>query len=489
MHKIDPLEFFASISGIPSVTFNEYYMYEFLVRRWMGIRSEMREAQRKKLSIEFREGSQLAVRWQGAPKRQRNMVLVAHVDKEGFLIERFDPNEKYCYGFPVNDETDIGDSIVGSEVEIRSRFGKHDATVKSVKHAERLCIVEFEVTASHQEESLFVSNEAFAAFAQYKLRPYEVDDEGVIASPCVDNYVGVSLVSSVLEGVCAANWAVNVEALFTTCEEGGFCGIVKHILAAPERFTDEQTTWIVVDSSSKNSGYVESTPADLRLPYSQLENRKISGIDLRQLVVRTGDKRTVFSREVSHMLHVSSWNALRKVGVFKADSEKCKLKNEFVFCSDSVVRNVRQEEGCVIGARMVGGWCDASPIHLAPHLLDLDPAGNDWYRPRVGAIAIPIGNYRNNFQGRPAQEICHAAAVSLALVVLAEAAKANMRYNYIGRPRSQEDVGLLREAESEHVDMIKQWLAFSERYLRITDSWVKERVPKLFGGPVGFAQA
>ncbi|MFL6263623.1 MAG: hypothetical protein ACJ76Y_28340 [Thermoanaerobaculia bacterium] len=474
----NPVSLFASLSHIVSVTFNEYFMYGPLVKFWAETKGSLPKERKDKLSINITNSGQLLVRWQGNRQTSRRLILVAHVDQEGFLLQRFSPHDKECQAIPSNDETTFENEKIGERVTIIARHGEYEGKIKHIDRETTPARITFSVdTRVGPERPDFRECDKFSAIAVYRLPGFNIDDDGIIEAPCVDNRAGVSVVTSVLEGLCAADWEVNVDVLYTTCEEAGFCGTVRHILAHPELIANDDLTWIVVDSSNKNKCLVENLPHDLRHPFDlgRMREEEVV-IDLPCAVIRTGDKHHCFSRQVAQMLHAASLNASRKIGLATLYPGQCKLQEEFTFCNPDAMKFIRQDAASVAGARMIGGWCDASPIFLSPKIIEsadsLSLAGS----PRIGSLAIPLSNHRNTFEGRVLPERCHAAALVMSMVILAEAAKVDWRFPYLDRKgrKNLDDYPDLCESEARDVAQLKVWLAASKDYFSATDSWLAE---------------
>lgn len=484
--KPNPVKLFEELAPVVAVTFNEYVMYDKLLEHWTVLRERLPRGVRQCLRVELTDSGQLLVSWSGNSQTRRRLVLIAHVDQEGFLIEAFSPTDKECYGFAVNDETPFEGEERNEPVTIIARHGIYQGKIKSLDRRSRPRFT-FEIESrSAPGTSKFRGGAGFGAVAVYRLPEWNIDSDGFIAAPCVDNRAGVSVVTSVLEGVAAAEWPVNIDVLYTTCEEAGFCGIVRHLAAHPDLVNDDDVTWIVVDSSNKNRAIVETLPDDLRRPFNFEQKRERIGIDLNRAVIRTGDKHHCFSRQVAQMLHAASLNALRKTGIFMASSEDCSLPGEFVFCDRDLLEKFgRQERDAVIGARMVGGWCDASAVYLSPYLGE---AGQPWLRgcPRIGSLAIPISNHRNTSEGKVLAEKCHASALVTGMLILAEAAKLDWRFPYLdrGQRRAFDQNSTRRQYEAADVKTLKGWLAKSQDYFAATDSWIAEtrRSERFFPG-------
>jgi hypothetical protein len=497
---LDPVGLLRKLSRIPSVTFNEYLVYRYLMNLWSDVAERMPSQKRKDLKFGFTPAGQLRVRWTGNPASKRRVILIAHVDKEGFLIDECASDMKSCAGWHSAIEP-LSAEDKGKEVRLILRGGEYVGKIREVPEKNDTngrrritfdCVQNGEEHILGKVDPERMSLEPIEGYllgiGEYRLPNFGVAEDGVISSPCVDNHAGVAVASTVLEAVCLGAWRVNIDILYTTCEEAGYCGIVEYILDSPDEIENRELVWIVVDCSNRHTCWFEDVPDALRRPapsgrngiaYSrEVDEGRNKETDLRTVLIRTGDQRSVFSRSVGHMLHVASLNALRKIALYHRDPSMCKVPEEFLLCNfiiPEVAENPR-EEAFVSCARMVGGVCEGTPLVLAPEVIRRAPTyrkGGGMTKnvpvPLVGSIGIPLSNFRNTFQGKVAPEQCHFVAILMACTILGEAAKVHARYSY-----TNSDV-LPALCQSRDADNLFNWLAKNNKYLEVTKRWAAKQ--------------
>lgn len=462
------VEFFRGLSKVPSVSFFEYLAYEFIIGHFSRLCKKLDAETVGKLQLGFTSANQLCVRWTGSPKESRRLVVVAHVDKEGFFINKFSGDRSSCTGKHVRgdpiEEDRLGQSVrvITRDCTYRGRLVSEDPSDLTIK----LSIGE-ELGPGLPSLRHAVGIEAVA---EYDLPEFSLDKSGLISSPCVDNSAGVSVLVNLVEGCAVGLWPVNVDAVFTTCEEPGFCGISRQILSGGPLLETSDSSWLVVDSSNRSRCHIFRMPqalrSDLELADAELDP---TGVDLRVTVNRVGDRFVCYSRSMAGLIHMASLNAQRKSYLNFRYPNECDLQDEFVFTQAQ--REWYSEDSVeILSARMIGGWCEAGPLRLSAFLRRAMGVA-EVVPPRVGAIGIPIGNYRNTFEGRIAREKCHVASLLRACSLIAEIAKLHQRYDFgqtvESSPKSEE------QPEARTGDLVA-WLKSAEPFMGATDSWVEE---------------
>jgi len=78
------------------------------------------------------------------------------------------------------------------------------------------------------ELSLFPTDRHFQSVGWIFQEPQHENE--IVEAINVDNSAGVSVLVSLMTAVVRNNWKVNLDCLFTPCEEAGFCGVVAEIL-------------------------------------------------------------------------------------------------------------------------------------------------------------------------------------------------------------------------------------------------------------------
>ena len=227
---------------------------------------------------------------------------------------------------------------------------------------------------------------------------------------------------SVLMAVVRNSSRVNVDFLFTSCEEAGFCGVVSELLEGSVLGHDqkEEVVCIVVDSSSRDK-FIEGA----RL-WEGPDGQPVE-IPLQNPVVRSGDVHTVFDLEVTKLLCTAASNLQRSSGNLDrmswAKGKRVSLSED---CRKPLRTGDHSKTDCmpidstaVLVGRMVGGWCEATPLRLEAAIRQR--YGKPPLGLRTGSLAIPIAHYRNSFENRLQPEKCHENALRGAVQVLGEA--------------------------------------------------------------------
>lgn len=237
----------------------------------------------------------------------------------------------------------------------------------------------------------------------------------MIAASSVDNTAGVSVLFTLMTAIARGNWPVNVDCLFTTCEEAGFCGVVAELLdgSSFDAPNGEEIVCIVVDSSS-HLRFWNQRPEHAGMSKVPSDAETIA-IKLHEPVIRTGD-------------------GLKRVLV----------------------------------GRMVGGWCKATPL-VVGNALRRRKGGRPPLNLRVGSIAIPIGGYRNSFKGELQAEKCHESALRGACQLLGEAIRLCHRWPFgfhVPPPDVTDDM-------AKTVDLLLTWQDVFGGLSSVTNDWIR----------------
>lgn len=455
-------EFFRELAGIPVVSYFDHLGYSFILRRISELASAMPPETQVKMSIAVTQGQNLRISWSGSPRERRRLVLIAHVDREGFVVDGAEANLQGFSGFSVRGES-VEPSRVSQGVRIHWNGKVLPAVLDSVDGASPR--VHFISEGVPVESGLDLPSGV--GLGEYELAPFSVDGSGVIASPCVDDAAGVAVALTTLVGAITADWPINLDLLLTRCEEPGFLGITREILSPSSELFSPDDTFIVVDSSNRSMGFALSAPWSIdSWSRRSLEHQKPTGVEFSSCVIRAGDRRLLYSSEVTRMAYLASLNARRKIALSITHSGKCKLAGELIFAT------FLKEEGLNVGpdytvARMTGGWCEAGPLTLAGALRAA--SGLEDLRVKVGALALPVVNYRNFDEGRNERETCHSLALLRAVVLAGEIARMNQRYCFLANEYS---AGNPDEVE-KHIEDIQDWYkAERSSYFKICDRWL-----------------
>jgi hypothetical protein len=474
--KCDPVSVLQDLSALPSVTFVEYLSYGYLVDEFSRLRDYLNKAEKRKLSVEFSAAGQLWVKWRGLEEDARRMVLISHADREGFLITNLDQAGKTATCWHTSDRAP-GNEVIGNKVRLICPDCTMTGTITGIRKLEKgppdapydhaVDIGSLTATTS-SKRSTIPHNPYFKGIGYYDIKQFEIDDEGVIDAVSIDNAAGLAILMSLMCSVVQNRWKVNLDCLFTTCEEAGFYGIVREILDGGQLNGDE-TVCVIVDASSRLK-YVPESVKDVTTDSDQARE-----VGLDEAVVRTADVFSDFDAEVSQLLAVAAENlgahrsqtkgdeSRRKVGI--SEQERRQLEEDrFPFNPEPI--SWRPAVG-----KMIGGWCEATPILLGDQLREALGIKGKWCRPRVGALAVPIANFRNSFRQELTSEKCHAKALVRATQILGEAVRLCHRWPFdafdgakAGRCR---DEGVLQ--------LLVDWQRDFKLLSTVTEEWVAER--------------
>ena len=439
----DPVAIFRELCDIPAVSFTEYLMFRYLVAEFRRLRTELPAGAAERFSIDFSPMGQLRVRWQGQPDDRRKTILVAHVDREGFLVTGVDraAARAYCWhtaGASLEPH-EIGRrvALACDDMEIRGTIlssaekSERPSCDKPFDHVVEVRIDEAGPPTGRQIER----NDYFRGTGHYDLPLWQHQD-GVIATPSVDDAAGVSVLVALMTAVARRQWRVNVECLFTTCEESGFCGAVDEILGGTAFQQDaDEAICIVVDSSS-HLGLIEDAGLWNPEPAVEPDMSRAVEIPLQIPVIRTGDVRCGYDHDVVRMLRAAAGNLAAAaeqrdwIPPRSRPSQADELRNVFDPAGRAGAAGVAPRTGrkrALVG-RMVGGWCEATPLMLANQIRRRK--GLDPLKLRVGSVAIPVGGFRNSFNNDLQPEKCHEEALRSTCQILGEAIRLCHRWSF-----------------------------------------------------------
>ena len=304
------------------VTFIEYRVYRHLQSVLDDLRNGLSESQRERLDVRFTPTGQFLVSWRGLSDSTRKTVLLAHVDREGFLVRRLDESARtaLCWhtAAEMPDEDKIGSPVklLCSDCTLKGHIEKVPENKHPLSAAEPFDH-EVLVRIDRKEEIAnldLIENEYFVGIGHYDIPPWSYE-AGMISATHVDNIAGVSVVLSVMTAIVRNSWRVNVDFLFTTCEEAGFCGVScrdpgwLRLNAA----RDGDIVCVVVDSSGHTAFLKEQRLWDPE-PMMESDKKQASDIPLQSPVIRTGDKYTLYDYEVARLLCAAATNPQGVVG-------------------------------------------------------------------------------------------------------------------------------------------------------------------------------
>jgi hypothetical protein len=332
--------------------------------------------------------------------------------------------------------------VVGSRVRLVSSDRMMTGAIESVNKLskatrenpfEHEVIVRIHDRPARGRNTWLVKNDYFEGFGNYDIQPFTLQD-GIISAIHVDNTAGVSVLVSLLTAVVRNSWRVNVDFLFTTCEEAGFYGIVGEILSGDNLSAGNggDIMCVVVDSSSHAHFQPERQLWD-RAPMGGDDEPKET-IGLNSSIIRAGDWAALFDPEVARLLSVAASNLRtspsRDERVLWAGRKKPSISEQLRDIPKTGRSDpspgVVGDTGFLLG-RMRGGWCEATPLMLASALRgNLAPA----LSLRVGSVAIPIANYRNYYENALYPEKCHESSLRSVCRLLGEAIRLFHRWPF-----------------------------------------------------------
>ena len=478
----DPVGIFRQLVQIPCVSFNEYLMYRCLTAEFSNLRNALGPTVRDRLRVTYTDSGQLLVSWRGSPHDSRRTVLVAHVDREGFLVRSIDGDRALCWHTAASTPEPY---TKGRRVRLLCRDRVLTGRVGAIVEFDGPVSAEMpfdhtvEIEIDHVETAgrPIIENAHFIGIGHYEIPTWDERD-GVIAANHVDNTAGVSVLTAVMRNIVRGNWKVNVDCLFTTCEEAGFCGIVAEILAGTNLATSdgEPVMCIVVDSSDHTS--FQKVPMSWELPPgAKAESRRVEAM-LQDPVVRTGDSVSIYDLEVSKLLWAAASNLdggseqADWIPTRRSPSVSGALRRSLDL--GPVTRPFESaDKGKAAIGRLVGGWCEATPLMLANAIRERRHPGAPALNLRVGALAIPISGYRNSFKEELQPEKCHPRALRATCQILGEAVRLCHRWPFGLRPGPGADVGPDCDTP-KRVDKLLEWQDVFEPMSQVTRNWTRD---------------
>jgi len=481
---IDPVVVFRELLSTPSVSFSEYLLYDYLVSMITDFRKKLPVAQRQKMGVDFTPAGQLIVRWRGRPDDPRKSVLISHVDTEGFLVREVDRSTDTALCWHTSGEAPEDDKV-GSPVKLVLPYGALRGNIKKISKPSRPLTrdnpFDHEIVVRIEDRdssriTKFERNPYFIGVGNYEI-PVWSNRDGVISATHVDNTAGVSVLITLLMTAIKKHWPVNIDFLFTTCEEPGFCGIVSEILdgSVLNSAKDGEVVCIVVDSSS----HVKFTKDEQlwnqdyqREPRSSIQTE----VPLQDVVIRTGDGMFLFDPEVTKLLCSAALNVQCSATdrVLWAGRKRSSVSDEYRNALRSEQRGYIIRSSVPVG-RLIGGWCEASPLRLEHAIRER--IGAPPLNLRVGSLAIPIAHYRNSFNNKLQPEKCHQDSLRGACEILGEATRLVHRWPF-GLRNNPADKQL--PGADKAVDTLMAWHDVFSALTLVTTEWGRKKVQ---GGP------
>lgn len=427
----DVLALIESIGRLGVVSCCEARCYEWLTGvYWTGILERAKIDRHRLVFGRIGEG-QLLVEWRGQPASERRVIFVVHVDREGYLVTSCDTGQtpvRLRAVQPLNIRSDRG--RLGGVVSIR--VGIRDAT--EVARGEIIAVDEptreygsereppglpVEIAVTHELRdkggiAAIISGiektraqrihtvTAHHVFERLQYKPFHRRGN-VLEMDHVDNVAGVAVATAAVARAVLRELETNVGVLYTSGEELGLIGAFDACrdIAGWDTHALDNTVFVIVDCSNvvksvacssvaESLGYVDekgptcrTDVASVRLGddwtryhvgVSQLIQQCGLGVRYRR---RSGDREPMHTRR--DLADGSSW--LGSAGFFR------------------------------------GGLCDAAVFQRAIRIWKGDEEG---YMPRVGALAIPITNFRMVSRRGIEPEVTTVSAVVTALALAGE---------------------------------------------------------------------
>jgi len=466
------LRYFRQVTGIGSVTGTEYRVFDWLLRKVFPEFTDPATRRFNKLDISFVRGNQLLVSWNGSSTRNaKRIIVVAHTDHEGFLVrQQWIDTTNGTKQLWVRAEDPGGGSVedwhAGADVQIAfgwrgedaRRRGKITEIVKADGVLPDYAKVQVELEKDEDPSRVLAEFNEHA----WTLGVYPTFEEGAdsgsgvrpnepLSVPFVDNCAGVAVATAVLRTLVDSDADVNLSVLYTTGEEAGFVGLLRMLDGSRLAGALLDAVWIVLDASS----HAGSTQIGMQEWYGL----RVEGIQKREGVgggvcdevkggdrcpenvaaIRLEDRCTIFDYSVALLLYQASLLVKSKLGATQL-RERSWYKN------------------IGVAGIFVRGECEATVLahHTAFHEGYPKPPGL-----RIGALAIPVVNYRNyaGFNlGAMKPEVTRIGALTSAGFILAEACGIVSRTHLITavEPRPREARALQKYVEAEFPDRIAE---------------------------------
>ncbi|HEY0464112.1 MAG TPA: hypothetical protein VGC79_07890, partial [Polyangiaceae bacterium] len=448
------LRYFREVTSIGSVTGTEYRVFDWLLRKVFPEFADPATRYANKLDIRFVRGNQLLVSWNGASNRSaKRMIVVAHTDHEGFLVREQWIDTGGTKQLWVRAEDPGGGSVevwhAGAEVQIAFGWRQEDAR-RNGKITQIVKSEEGEPDYAKVQVTLEKGEDPSGVLAEFKEHAWSLgvyptfedradSGSGVrpnesLSVPFVDNCAGVAVATAVLRTIVDSDADVNLSVLYTTGEEAGFVGLLRMLEGSRLSEALLDAVWIVLDASS----HAGSSQIGMQEWYGQRvvgmqkgENKKEgascdevkSGSRCPENVaaIRLEDRCTIFDYSAALLLYQASLLVKSKLGATQ-------------------LRDKSWYKDIGVAGTFVKGECEATVLahHAAFHEGHPKPHGL-----RVGALAIPVVNYRNyaGFNlGAMKPEVTRIGALTSAGFILVEACSIVSRTHLINavEPRARD---------------------------------------------------
>lgn len=435
LHSLDLtiLHYFRELSSIGSVTGTEYRAYRWLLEDALPEMLPSKGSWPTKLEVRFLPGNQLFASWRGAPASDRQIIIVAHTDHEGFLVKNAwldstdGPNAVWLRA---EDPGGIDIETWHLEANLQIAFGadgrgpRRSGRIlkipKQTSGVRGFAAVRVETAPDENLDVLVrLVNESpwfVSAYPDFTFNsetgkgdPQRSDS---LSAPYVDNGAGVAVATAVLRAVVQRDLAANVSVLYTSGEEAGFLGLLALLRDLPPELGNEfeKAVWVIVDASaherSAQVGLEHWHRRRVRDHDDMVYKTDRCPVDVAS--IRLEDRCTLFDYSVALFLYQASLRVRRLLGRKHQDDKD----------------GARWERSIGVAGTFVGGECEGTVLGRYPAVMRRLHQRADRPSLRVGALALPIVNYRT-FAGyapgaiRP--EVTRIGALTSAGFVLFEA--------------------------------------------------------------------
>lgn len=453
----DPIRLYRDIAHVASVTYLEDRMLCLLTHYWRSL-CDSDAVAANVLRIRRVGKGQVAVEWRGAPQSTRELVLVAHVDREGFLLTDLEGGMhdaeprtllRGTHVTGVTPEWQIGAKVavcIGRMDDVHWYPGvvsrPHGRT--GINDAESI-LIEIRGRRPHEMRRLTEQIQvggvsAHLSFGGGQSEPrLPIARDGRIRAGCVDNFAGVSVCTSVLTRCVLERSRSNVSVLYTIAEEAGTFGVLDIIETEPQYlFTNHSArdlTFVVVDSSP----FVESSAMTIQAWKArrfQIRNHGMNIIkqcSLHVATVRLEDRAAYLDTSVSRFLLQAGLDGVaraRGVGIDASVVEGAEFRSrDSDYYKEWSNREMFGRTGIFYGDR-----CEVSTLAFGKTVYEqMHGEQLKWQCPRVGALVVPVENFRNrddDLKQTAQEEATMAGALYSAMDCLLAAARLHGVYQF-----------------------------------------------------------
>lgn len=420
-------KFYSLLLEFSPVTFHEQEVLGFLEESWRSWAQDYGLG-RESLSIRRLDGG-LLVRYRGLPNIDRETVLMAHTDREGFVLGRaeLDGSDTVLVGI-VPGRSEVEEFRAGAAVRVLLPGGY---AAGQLELADPQCDVG-DLSGLGAPVRVRLPNAHWGAkelrafhrrgehLALYAFDPELQERRGEIESSCVDDYAGVVVVTECLRAAIEAASAhedrVNLSVLYSRSEEGKYLGAIDTVLSEHDLVVNgDGVLWMIVDASDVGSA---------------------KAVDVRDVVWRTAEPGTGFTRRARPIA--------REACVIRVQDANTRYDTSVALLSYQAALDIRGSGGIshdadsVVGwdylgqaGAMTGGTCEGTVLGIAAALRRGAGVRGACSTARVGALALPMSDYR--FRENRTEKV-HVGSLVTARVLANKIAQLHTWYAYPREP-------------------------------------------------------